>query len=129
MNGFDDSHLTDRARAWAATMHGHDLGEVVRAHTDSAAAVGAGEPKGLRAGAEDAAGGRVVEDRGPGQFTGVASGMDALDGLARLLAGDEHRRRSGHLLHRRTEGTGQAQQGARQHQHCDEHLDEREAAF
>ena len=44
MNGFDDSHLTDRARAWAATMHGHDLGEVVRAHTDSAAAVGAGEP-------------------------------------------------------------------------------------
>jgi dGTPase len=46
MNGFDDSHLTDRARAWAATMHGHDLGEVVRAHTDSAAAIGAGEAVG-----------------------------------------------------------------------------------
>jgi len=36
----DETQLTERARAWAATMHGHDdAGAVVLAHADSAASV------------------------------------------------------------------------------------------
>jgi dGTPase len=40
---------TDRARAWAATMGGHDGGDVRLAHADSHAAVAAGAPHDRRA--------------------------------------------------------------------------------
>ena len=58
---------------------------------------------------------------------GVAGGVHALDGLARLLAGHQHRRRRGHALHAHREQPDQRQQADGEDQHRDEHLDEREA--